>query len=281
VIAKTLSLLESAKSQEEQFHYVSQLRNVRRGWTLPERERFFSWWLKPRHPAAQAGELTKWFADVGRTYVDGAWVDKYLREFRADAITTLSAEERTQLRPLLEQPFARARLLPSSPRAFVREWTMSDLAPELERAVTRRNFARGQQAFVDAQCLACHRFGNDGGALGPELTGAGSKYDWRSLLESIVEPSKVINEQYRNTSVMLKDGETIVGRLVSETADEAVIEMDGTGRQSIPRAKIESMAPSNTSSMPAGLLNVLSKEEVLDLLAYLRFAGKADAPAFK
>jgi putative heme-binding domain-containing protein len=159
---------------------------------------------------------------------------------------------------------------------------MSDLSPELERAATRRNFARGQQAFVDTQCLACHRFGNDGGALGPELTGAGSKYDWRSLLESIVEPSKVIHEQYRNTSVVLNDGELVVGRLVIETADEVVLEVEGVeGRQTIPRAKIESMAPSNTSSMPAGLLNVLSKEEVLDLLAYLRFAGKPDAAAFR
>ena len=114
----------------------------------------------------------------------------------------------------------------------------------------------------------------------PSFDGANVESAWPDI--SIVEPSKVINEQYRNTNVMLNDGETVVGRLVSETADEVVIEGDAAnGRQTIPRAKIESMAPSNTSSMPAGLLNVLSKEEVLDLLAYLRFAGNPDAPAFK
>ena len=282
-IAKTLELLDRARSQEEQFHFISQLRNVRRGWTVPQRERFFSWWLKPRGSLGHIDDLPKFFADVGRSYVDGAWVDKYLREFRADAVATLSSLERRVLAPLLSKPIEKARLLPSNRRAFVQEWKVEDIAPELERATAARDFDRGRQAFVDAQCLSCHRFGNDGGSVGPELTGAGSKYDLRSLLESLLEPSKVINEQYRNTTIVLKNGDEVTGRLVSERDDFVVIEIDaiiGT-RQSVARADINEIRPSNVSSMPSGLANILTRDEILDLLAYLQSGGRADSPVFK
>jgi putative heme-binding domain-containing protein len=279
VITKTLDLIDRAPTQEEQFHYVAQLRNVRRGWSMAERKRFFSWWLKPRENLQHTPGMAKWFADAGRPYVDGAWVDKYLREFRADAIATLTPEERTALTPLLAKPFEKARLVPGTGRTFVREWTMADLAPDLDRVSSGRNFARGRQAFVDAQCLACHRFGNDGGSAGPELTAAGSKYDLRSLLESIVEPSKVINEQYRNTMVLLKNGDSIMGHLVSDIDDVILIETNplSSARQKVERQAIKEIRPSELSPMPGGLLDVLSKEEILDLIAYLQSGGRAGA----
>ena len=142
---------------------------------------------------------------------------------------------------------------------------------------------RGQQAFVDAQCLACHRFGNDGGATGPELTAVGSKYDLRSLLESLLEPSKVINEQYRNTTLLLNDGDSITGRLVSETDDTLLLEVDpfSSARQKMERRAVKEIRPSQISPMPDGLLNILNKEEILDLLAYLQAGGKADSSAFQ
>jgi putative heme-binding domain-containing protein len=283
VIPKTLDVLDRASTQEDQFHYIAQLRNVRRGWTPPQRERFFGWWLKPRDALQRAGDLQKYFTDVGRNYVDGAWADKYLREFRADAVATLTPEERQKLAPLLAKPFEKARAIPGSPRAFVREWTMADFLPELDRLSSGRNLARGRQAYVDAQCLTCHRFGNDGGSIGPELNSAGSKYDARALLESILEPSKVINEQYQNTTVVLKNGENIVGRLVNGTPDGVAHEVelfDGT-REKIRRADVDTIRSSDLSPMPAGLLNILSSAEILDLLAYLQAGDRTNAPAFK
>jgi putative heme-binding domain-containing protein len=281
-ITKTLDLLETAPTQEEQLHYIAQLRNVRRGWTAGERERFFIWWLRPRGKVQHDGDLPRWFLDAGRSYVDGAWMDKYLREFRADAMSTLSIEERTRLASVLNKPFEKARLVPSNTRSLVHDWSMAELTPELERAAIGRNFERGRQAFVDAQCLACHRFGNDGGSAGPELTSAGSKYDLRSLLESLLEPSKVINEQYQNTTVLLKDGDSISGRLVRDDGKTIVLEVDGLNgtRQLVERDAVIEIKPSNVSPMPAGLLNILSKDEIFDLLAYLQSGGRADAPAF-
>jgi putative heme-binding domain-containing protein len=273
-VPKTLDLLAAAPTQEQQFHYVAQLRNVLSGWSLADRRRYLEWWLKPRENLAHPAVLSQWFADVGRSYVDGAWVDKYLREFRRDAMATLSDAERKELAPLLNTPVQRRGSF-LCPRIFVREWTMADLLPDLDRVSAGRDFSRGRQAFVDAQCLACHRFGNDGGAIGPELTAAGSKYDRRSLLESILEPSRVINEQYQNTTVVLKNGDTLSGRVVRDNAEEFVLETDplsGT-RERLRRAEIDQLAPAKLSPMPEGLVNALSREEILDLLAYLE-AGR-------
>lgn len=271
VVAKTMPLLESAPTQEEQFHYVEHSRRVRVGWTTDLRRRYFGWWTKPRDSLGRPPELIKWFSDVGRKYVDGAWLDKFLTEFRNDAVACLTEAERRELEPLLDVPLRRAQLVPTQQRAFVRTWTLDDLLPHLDTANSGRNLERGRQAFVDAQSLSCHRFGNDGGVTGPELTAAARKYDRRALLESILEPSKVINEQYRSSVVTLKDAEQVMGRVVNETATTLEIEVDPVSgaRQNIAKAEIKEIAPAKLSAMPEGLVNTLTREEILDLLAYL------------
>jgi putative heme-binding domain-containing protein len=274
-VPKTVALLEKSKSQEEQIHYVALLRHVKSGWTLEDRRRFFSWWTRSRENLPHDKSLEKWFADVGRHYVDGAWVDKYMRDFRADAVKTLSGEEKRELAALISTPLRKAALVPSANRQYVREWKMEDFLADLDKTSTRRNLIRGRHAFVDAQCLACHRFGNDGGTVGPELTAAGSKYDARSLLESILEPSRVINEQYASTTVVMKDGESYTGRLVRQDEKELVIETDllSGEKETLAREQVERVQPSQLSSMPQGLVNILTREEVLDLISYLQSGG--------
>jgi len=283
VVPKTLDLLAAAPTQEQQLHYVAQLRNVRSGWAMANRQRYFEWWLKFRDGLPRPPELTQWFAEAGRRPVDGAYVDKYLREFHRDAVAALTVEERQQLAPLLRTPLQKSQQIPSTDRKFQRAWTLAELLPDLDRVSAGRSFARGRQAFVDAQCLACHRFGNDGGATGPELTAAGSKYDRRSLLESILEPSKVINEQYHQHTVSLRNGDSFTGRLLRDTDDEVVLETDALSgaRERFIRKDVERLAPAAVSSMPNGLVDILSREELLDLLAYLASSGRADAPAFR
>jgi putative heme-binding domain-containing protein len=219
--------------------------------------------------------LLVWFKDAGRAYVDGAYFDKYLREFRREAIATLTPEEKNALGPLLEEPTAPAQNLPATDREFVREWKMTDFLGVLE-APREANLARGRQAFVDAQCLSCHRFGNDGGMAGPELSGAGSKYSARDLLESILEPSKVLSDQYQNHTLFLKDGDSFSGRLVAESDLAVILETDRIAgvKETFKLADVEAIRPSALSPMPEGLVNVLEKEEILDLIAYLRGTGR-------
>jgi putative heme-binding domain-containing protein len=279
-VHRTVQLLTQSRKQEEQLHYLALLRHVITDWSSTDRTSFFNWWHRSRKDLEKDPALSKWFAEVGRAYVDGAWIDRYISEFRTDALKTLTPEEKQALAGLISKPIQKATLVPSVAREFQREWKMEDFLNVLDKSSAKRNLQRGRQAFVDAQCLTCHRFGNDGGIIGPELTAAGIKYDNRSLLESVLEPSKVINEQYAQSTILLKDGEISSGRIISQNEKELQVETDAlSGRnETIARNKVEKIQPSTLSPMPGGLVNVLSSEEILDLLAYIRSGTNATPP---
>lgn len=283
VVGRTLDLLAAAPSQQQQIHYLAQLRHLRSGWTPPDRERYFNWWLQPRDHLPQPGSLLHWFHDVGRDYVDGTNLDRHLESFRRDAIAHLPESERDALRPLLDAPIVRAQVIPPQPRSFVREWTLDDLLPQLDRASHSRNFERGRRAFIDAQCYLCHRFGNAGGSIGPDITATASKYGRRELLESLIDPSRVIPDQYQNVRIFLHDGDDVTGRLLAETDAGWTLETDplSATERFVPRADADSIEPSPISGMPEGLLNGLTAEDILDLIAFIEAAGRSDAPAFQ
>ena len=283
IVGRTLDLLETGPTQEQQMHYLAQLRNLRVGWTGEQRRRYFGWWLQPRDHLPRSPSLLGWFTEVGREYVDGASVDSHLAEFREEAQRALPPDQRDSLKALLDQPIAGAQLIPTQPRRFVQEWTIADLLPELDRASNGRDFERGRQAFTDTQCYACHRLGKAGGAVGPELTAVASKYGRRDLLESLLEPSKVISEQYQGVNVLLDDAEVVTGRLMRESDTELVIEIDPIQRteQTIARRSVKELRRSLVSSMPEGLLHVLTREEIFDLIAFLESGGNAEVPAFR
>lgn len=270
-VSKAIQTMAEVDSREDQLFYIELLRNVKDGWTIEDREKFFAWFLPTDDQKAKGKSLEKYFADVKRRYVDGASYNGDLRAFRREAIATLTPEEKKLLEPLLAKPIVQAQLIPANARQFVRDWKTEDFLAELGQA-RKPDLARGRQAFVDAQCLTCHRFGNDGGSSGPDLVGAASKYTDRDLLESIVEPSKVINEQYQDHTLFVKDGEVLTGRLVSDTDKEVVIETDRVSgaKEKIAKTKVESLRPAALSPMPQGLVNVLTKEEILDLLGYIK-----------
>jgi putative heme-binding domain-containing protein len=129
----------------------------------------------------------------------------------------------------------------------------------------------------------CHRMGDEGGSVGPELTAVSSRFSRRDILESILEPSKVISEQYANTDLTLNNGSTVSGRVVSETDDKLVLRpsMLAPEMQEVKKSDIKSREVSKVSPMPPGLVNMLTKEEILDLLAYFEASGHADGAPFK
>ncbi len=73
--------------------------------------------------------------------------------------------------------------------------------------------------FIAAACQACHRLGDEGGGIGPDLTAAANRYTLRDLVENIVEPNKVIFDQYENSIIVLSDGSTVIGRITGEEGD--------------------------------------------------------------
>src|SRR5262249_15071551 len=143
-------------------------------------------------------------------------------------------------------------------RPFVKKWKMDDLVPVLEAGLVKRDFDRGRRLFGEASCFSCHRFDNEGGAQGPDLTGAAGRFNTRDLLESIIEPSKVISDQYAAVIVETTDGKTFTGRIVNANGDTVFLNtdmLDPNALVTIDRKKIESTATSKVSPMPEGLID--------------------------
>ncbi|MBI5774780.1 MAG: c-type cytochrome [Verrucomicrobia bacterium] len=283
-VKKTLALLEAAPTQEQQFAYLFHLRTLAGGWTLEQRQHYFTALNRYPNPQAKHEAATvEWFTSAGRDFADGNSFRKQLDKIRDDAIGTLSAAERTQLAGLISVRAAgpagegKGSFPEPKARTFAQEWKMTDLAASLDQVKKGRDFGKGRQAFVDAQCIACHKMGNEGGGVGPELTAIAARFASRDILESILEPSKVVSEQFQNTTVVKQDGDDVTGRLVDETDTELVLmpnQLQPDNRVTVKKSDVRSRTFSKLSPMPEGLVNVLSREEILDLAAFLEAGGR-------
>jgi putative heme-binding domain-containing protein len=267
VAGKTLKLLDEAPTQEEQMEYARSLRMLKTGWTEEQRKDYFSWFLKA------AG------------FKGGASFVNFMKNIKHDAVATLTPEEKVALKPILEAtPEVRTPGAPAKPRPFVKKWTVADLAPVVEKGLTGRDFDRGRTLFGAANCFACHRFANEGGSSGPDLTGAGGRFSPRDLLESIIEPSKEISDQYAAVEITTVDDKLIVGRIVNLHEDNLMVMtnmLDPNNLTTVNHKKVESITTSKVSMMPAGLLDTFKEDEILDLVAYLLSRGDPSNAMFK
>jgi len=102
-------------------------------------------------------------------------------------------------------------------------------------------------------------------------------------VEQIIEPSKVIEDRYRNFSFEIKNGEPITGIVLKEDAQTVTIQTGPADSliQKLNKSDIEKRSRQNSSPMPVGLVNSLSKEEIFDLLAFLESGGKIEVHEHK
>jgi hypothetical protein len=253
VIAKTIALLERARSTEDLLHYTFFLTSVREGWTIEQRRVFFD---ALRRAEQQQG---------GSDYYG------VIKSVRKEAAAQLTPEQREQLADVLAPANAVPVTLGSLSTAlpFVRDWKLDDF--DLSAPFQPRSLSAGRQTYKDAGCAQCHRFGNEGGVFGPDLTSVAARFGRRDLLETILNPSKAIDDKYRSTSVTLKNGEEISGVMEREDDDKLLLSNGATGdtTMEIQKAEIGARRLSDISPMPAGLLNVLTREQIFDLLAFL------------
>jgi putative heme-binding domain-containing protein len=227
-----------------------------------------------------------WFPRA-ESFKGGNSFPKFIQRIRDLAMTTVPEDQKARvaeaLKPITPTTSAtKVALAPAVKREFVKTWTMADLEQELPKASSGRNFDRGREIFASLQCLACHRFNNEGGGVGPDISAVASRFGRRDILESIVEPSKVISEQYASYTVRTNKGETFNGQIVEENNDHIILVTDplqGTRKQ-IGQTGVAVKKLSPVSAMPANLIDVLKKDEILDLLAYIESGGNKAAAQF-
>jgi putative membrane-bound dehydrogenase-like protein len=147
--------------------------------------------------------------------------------------------------------------------------------PSLNHLLARQGDPqRGKQLLVassknDMQCLKCHAISGTGGQIGPDLSVIGKKASKQDLLESILNPSKAVADQYVNWQIETKKGVVLSGLLVEETPT-AITLRDGNGKDAkIEKSDIESREKSQKSFMPDNLLAYMTEDDLVDIVAYL------------
>jgi hypothetical protein len=269
VIAKTISLLGRADTQEDVVHFLFFLRHAEGAWTLEQRRVFFS--------AVRKAEQGQGAQNYTRT----------LRDIKTATAASLVDSERTALAPLLEdKSVVFAALAGHAAPRLVRDWYFEELESVLDRAARGRSFESGKAAFAKAQCILCHRVGTGpeaGGLIGPDLTAVASRFSRRDILDATMNPSRAMDDKFRSAVIRLKNGESLSGTVEAEDAGGIVLRPSPLSEETITVAAPDILTRelSVISPMPTGLLNVLEREEILDLLAFLESGGDAAHAAFR
>ncbi|MGV3757593.1 MAG: c-type cytochrome, partial [Verrucomicrobiota bacterium] len=267
-VSRTLPLLVAATEPNDRLNHLFFLRNVASGWTVAQRRTYFE------------------ALNQAEKFSGGRYYSFSLETIRAEVMEQLTLAERTALADVLVAP-VKEKLPELPPAQFVKEWKMEDLLPMLGEVVKGRSFENGRKAFRQAQCVACHRFASDravgGGVVGPDLAGVSGRFPRADLLDHIMNPAKVIDEKFRLTRFRLRDGEMIEGTVEREEAGTLYVRANPLAKEltQVKRAQVVSMAESPMSAMPEGLLNVLKREDVLDLIAYFEAEGNPKHAVFR
>lgn len=139
---------------------------------------------------------------------------------------------------------------------------------------TSRDLSNGRRVFQDT-CAQCHRLFDDGGRIGPDLTGS-NRDNVDYVLENVLDPSALVGRDFRLTTVITIDGRVISG-ILSETTRRTIRIQTINAAVVLARENVAQIESSNVSLMPEGIFDKLSEKEIRDLVAYL--ASKEQVPA--
>jgi putative heme-binding domain-containing protein len=267
VASKTMKLLREAPTQEEQLEYILLLRVLKNGWTLELHKEYFTWFLKTAN------------------YKGGESLQGFTRMIKADAVASLTMDELTALKDIINANPATVKLPDEAPRPFVKAWKVDDLTKTLESGLkSGRDYDRGRKLFAAGKCFACHRYDSEGGNNAPDLTGLAGRYSQNDVLEKVLNPSKSISDQYAAVEIRTNDERIVIGRIVNLNNDKVMVNTDMLNpgsTVSVERKDIESMKTSKISMMPSGLLDTFKEDEILDLMAYLLSRAVRNNSMFK
>ena len=267
--AKGMALSAAAESQEPQVEYARSLRFLKAGWTPELRKQQLEFFLKAAN------------------YKGGSSFAIFIEFIRKDSLATFAPEETAQFAELIAKKPEVKSAIENVGAMFVGRtptmWTLDELSAAAKTGMKGRSYDNGRKMFSAAACYTCHRFGNAGGMTGPDLTGAGGRYSPHDLLDQIINPSNVINEQFAPIVVTKNDGTIMTGVVVNLSGDGVTLNTDLTDpnqRVNVDRKEVKSIELSKVSPMPPMLLAMLKKDEILDLLAYVLSGGNKEHAMF-
>lgn len=130
------------------------------------------------------------------------------------------------------------------------------------------NMDNGKNMFINT-CAACHQVNNNGTNFGPDLSEIGAKYGKEGLYQNVLNPDAGIAFGYDGYIFKTKDGNQLMGYITSETKEDLSVKMMGGAAAKIKKSDLVSKKAYGHSLMPAGLVNGMKQQEVVDLIEYL------------
>lgn len=264
-IANTLANLPPM----QQTYYANVLTMAKKGWTPEQRETYFKWFNNAFNYKG------------GNSYVG------FIDRSRKLALKNVPEDKKAYFDKLsgAELLSSNGNNLVSSayPKGPGRNWNVSNGVPIVEKGLSDRDFEQGKAMYAATTCKACHSMRGEGGATGPDLTQLYTRFSAKDMIEAISEPNKSISDQYAATQFTLKNGNSIVGRLVNEDKLAYYVSQNPYAPESLEKVlkkNVSSTKLSNVSIMFQGLMNSLNEEEFKDLMAYLMSGGNEKNPMF-
>ena len=247
-VVKMLNNMPSAQN----LHYAYCLRVVKGPWTEGQRRQYFEWF---NDAASKSG---------------GVSYKGFIQSLRKAALENATQEERTMINAwkleVVSNPF---KNLPQ-PKGPGKSWSLDDISKltDLDKA----DLKNGQKMFQACLCLACHQVSGQGGAAGPDLTRAASRFQLIDMGEAIIDPNKVISDQFQFSLITKKDGSFVTGKVLDEKDGNLIVAIspfDFSQTTEIAKAEVKDIKPSPISPMPPALINRLNEKELKDLMGYL------------
>jgi putative heme-binding domain-containing protein len=146
-----------------------------------------------------------------------------------------------------------------------------------------RSYPTAKQLFTVASCVACHKLDGVGNQLGPDLSQLDAKMQPADILKELLDPSAKINEKFQTQVFQLDSGQTVAGLVIEETPSVIKLVENPLAKSAATEIKVSEITArkkSPISIMPKGLLDKLSRDEILDLVAFVYARGKKDHAMF-
>jgi len=254
----------------QQTFYATMLSQAKANWTPALRERYFTWFGNALN--YQGGLSYIGFIDRARKLA----LANVPREQVATYEKLSGAERLSKSGNEIAGNY--------TPKGPGQNWKVETALAALDGAPAKPDFETGQKIYAAVLCSRCHVMDGQGGDIGPNLTQLGTRFSDKDMLEAIIHPDKAISDQYASTIFTLKNGQSVLGRLVSEDKSNYTISQNPFAAdqlRKIARKDVVSTKLSTVSIMLPGLINSLNPGELNDLVAYLKSGGSADNSIYK
>ena len=265
-IAKMLEKLPPA----QQTYYATMLSSAKTGWTPALWDKYFAWFSNAFK--YQGGRSYIGFIDKARklalNHVPKEQFDKYNKLSGADLLTSSGNDIATDF----------------APKGPGRRWTLDNAVAAVDSGTTSRNFDTGKKIYSAILCSRCHSMGGSGGDIGPDLTQLGTRFSNKDILDAIINPNKAVSDQYASTIFYMKNGPSVLGRLINEDKVSYTISQNPFASdqvRKIAKKDVTSKKYSTESVMLPGLINSLNPDELRDLVAYLKSGGNQKNEVYK